>query len=173
MLHVVSQRKMSTKSSPPPPKTTTEGSEKPLDLSNTSKVKGFGKNEKRWGFHPYRFQRDDEVVCISRTDKRTEEEYSPASPNYTPCSPNYPPSSPSLPDLPSLNTTPAPTSAPEPSFPTYNLLKTYFSSNFVQYIPQHDFGMGFSQYITYKMGNKKMTYVALNKNNLKKCVGFL
>ncbi|GFR24637.1 hypothetical protein TNCT_534101 [Trichonephila clavata] len=37
---------MSTKSSPPPPKTTTEGSEKPLDLSNTSKVNGFGKNEK-------------------------------------------------------------------------------------------------------------------------------
>ncbi|GFQ77075.1 hypothetical protein TNCT_250461, partial [Trichonephila clavata] len=143
-------KNMSMKSSPPPPPPTTEESEKPLNLTNhrsdTPNINGFGKTEKRWGFHPYRFPRDEDIVFISRTDKRNEDEESPKysrtdkrnededSP-YTPCSPNYPPSSPSLPDLPSLRNTPVPTPAPEAAFPTYNLIKTYFSTNFVQYIP--------------------------------------
>ncbi|GFQ84950.1 hypothetical protein TNCT_129861 [Trichonephila clavata] len=138
-----------TKSSQPK---TTEGCERPI-----------GNMEKRPSFHPYRFEKDDDIVCLSR-EKKPEEEYSAASPPYTPCSPTYPPSSPSLPDLfrntPSLKT---PTPDVRASFPKYNLIKTYFSSNFVQYIPQNDFGMGFPKYITYKMGNRKMTYVAANK----------
>ncbi|GFQ66294.1 hypothetical protein TNCT_703651 [Trichonephila clavata] len=160
-----------TKSSPP--KTT----EEPIDLS-TPKMSGFNISEKRPSFHPYRLEKDDDVVCLREKIHNTEGEYSAASPPYTPSSPTYPPSSPSLPDI--YRSTPMP-KTPTPdvrasfpnynlpdvraSFPNYNLIKTYFSSNFVQYIPQNDFGMGFPKYITYKMGNRKMTYYAVNKNN--------
>ncbi|GFR04528.1 hypothetical protein TNCT_228771 [Trichonephila clavata] len=115
---------MSTTKSSPPPKTT-ERSERPIDLS-TPKVNGIGNMEKRWTFHPYRFQKDDDIVCLSR-EKKPEEEYSAASPSYTPCSPTYPPSSPSLPDL-FRNTPPLATPTPDvrASFPNYNLIKTYF-----------------------------------------------
>ncbi|GFR31388.1 hypothetical protein TNCT_180611 [Trichonephila clavata] len=94
---------MSTTKSSPPPKTT-DGSENPVPVdlttsTTTMKQNGFGNMEKRWTFHPYRFQKDDDVVCLSRTEKKPDEEYSAASPSYTPCSPTYPPSSPSLPDL--------------------------------------------------------------------------
>ncbi|GFQ64941.1 hypothetical protein TNCT_569001 [Trichonephila clavata] len=125
-----------------------------------------------------RLEKDDDVVCLREKIHNTEGEYSAASPPYTPSSPTYPPSSPSLPDI--YRSTPMP-KTPTPdvrasfpnynlpdvraSFPNYNLIKTYFSSNFVQYIPQNDFGMGFPKYITYKMGNRKMTYYAVNKNN--------
>ncbi|GFR03664.1 hypothetical protein TNCT_260131 [Trichonephila clavata] len=117
-----------TKSSQPK---TTEGCERPI-----------GNMEKRPSFHPYRFEKDDDIVCLSR-EKKPEEEYSAASPPYTPCSPTYPPSSPSLPDLfrntPSLKT---PTPDVRASFPKYNLIKTYFSSNFVQYIRRTILGWG-------------------------------
>ncbi|GFQ83025.1 hypothetical protein TNCT_302481 [Trichonephila clavata] len=126
-----------TKSSPPK---TTEG---PIDLS-TPKMNGFDILEKRPSFHPYHLEKDDDVVCLREKNQNTEAEYSAASPPYTSYSPTYPPSSPSLPDLyrntPSLKT---PTPDVRASFPNYNLIKTYFSSNFVQYIPQNDFGMGF------------------------------
>ncbi|GFR23234.1 hypothetical protein TNCT_120991 [Trichonephila clavata] len=55
-----------TKSSQPK---TTEGCERPI-----------GNMEKRPSFHPYRFEKDDDIVCLSR-EKKPEEEYSAASPH--------------------------------------------------------------------------------------------
>ncbi|GFQ77422.1 hypothetical protein TNCT_567891 [Trichonephila clavata] len=149
---------MSMETTPPPPKTAEECSEKPLDLSyhpETPKTNGFcktGKSLHKRIYHPYQIPRDEDVIFLSRASAE-DDEYSPPSPKYSPSSPSppspeYPPSSPSLPDIMSIRTTPAPD--PQASFPSYNLIKTYFNSNFVQYIPQNDFGMGFPKYITYK-----------------------
>ncbi|GFQ84959.1 hypothetical protein TNCT_129911 [Trichonephila clavata] len=138
-----------TKSSQPK---TTEGCERPI-----------GNMEKRPSFHPYRFEKDDDIVCLSR-EKKPEEEYSAASPPihamFADVSALVSVFAGLFRNTPSLKT---PTPDVRASFPKYNLIKTYFSSNFVQYIPQNDFGMGFPKYVTYKMGNRKMTYVAANK----------
>ncbi|GFQ71681.1 hypothetical protein TNCT_363581 [Trichonephila clavata] len=71
--------------------TKTEGpksTEGPIDLS-TPKMNGFDILEKRPSFHPYRLEKDDDVVCLLEKNQNTEAEYSAASPPYTPDLPEY------------------------------------------------------------------------------------
>ncbi|GFY38838.1 hypothetical protein TNIN_3631 [Trichonephila inaurata madagascariensis] len=52
------------------------------------------------------------------------------------------------------------------NFPSINIIKTYYDSNFVQHIPQPDYNMGFPRYITFRLGNRKVLYSASHQYSL-------
>ncbi|GFY54954.1 hypothetical protein TNIN_259321 [Trichonephila inaurata madagascariensis] len=53
-----------------------------------------------------------------------------------------------------------------PDFPSINMIKTYYDSNFVQHIPQPNYNMGFPRYITFRLGNRKVLYSASHQYSL-------
>ncbi|GFY76452.1 hypothetical protein TNIN_434561 [Trichonephila inaurata madagascariensis] len=80
---------------------------------------------------------------------------------------NLPPNSAQPPPVP--ENTPLRVSEPmilRTNFPSINIIKTYYDSNFVQHIPQPDYNMGFPRYITFRLGNRKVLYSASHQYSL-------